>query len=282
MEKILKRNSISVTELIDLYQEPFDRIFWAKYKALEKILGADFSFIKNQLLKTRKIPETLIKELDVDELTFNKITNDILDKNHKTELERKARGIEFHRQMEQNTSGKVFQYIGTDKTFNNVKSTKIIDDGFYTELQLSIELNNTGFKLVGRPDLIIKDNNSIFIVDYKTGKAIDKKSHYDVQKRKHKKMYFPLNTIIANDFNKYQLQLSLYAYLLKTLYPQFNIKELFIYHCDFEYNIETIKCQFLETAVEDLLGDLLYKLEIQRQKNLIKPINYEADNTGDI
>lgn len=45
---------ISVTQLIHLYQKPFDSNFWASYKACEAILGDAFRFLKKELLSTKK------------------------------------------------------------------------------------------------------------------------------------------------------------------------------------------------------------------------------------
>lgn len=72
---------ISVTTLIGRFEQPYDKDFWSKYKALEKILGADkFKTLeKDRLLKTKVWDDSVISLYDINPIEFNGVQQDILD-----------------------------------------------------------------------------------------------------------------------------------------------------------------------------------------------------------
>ena len=47
---------VSVTTLIHKFTQPFDEIFWSRYKTFELLLGNKFSLYKSSILKFKKIP----------------------------------------------------------------------------------------------------------------------------------------------------------------------------------------------------------------------------------
>ena len=87
-----------------------------------------------------------------------------------------------------------------------------IPDGIHQELQLW----NHYFEIAGLTDLCIVDGNYFDIDDYKTNKKIDKTS-FRHPKTGYKKMLFPLTHLQDCNFNHYQLQLSLYAFMFEQL-----------------------------------------------------------------
>ncbi len=89
---------------------------------------------------------------------------------------------------------------------------KNIPDGVHPELLLW----NHYFELAGLADIITIDGNYFDIDDYKTNKKIDKNSFKHPQTG-YKKMLFPLQHLQDCNFNHYQLQLSLYAFMLEQL-----------------------------------------------------------------
>ncbi len=87
-----------------------------------------------------------------------------------------------------------------------------IPDGMHQELQLW----NNYFELAGLADMIIIDGNYFDVDDFKTNKKIDKFS-FCHPKTGYKKMQFPLQHLQDCNFNHYQLQLSIYAFMLEQL-----------------------------------------------------------------
>ena len=87
-----------------------------------------------------------------------------------------------------------------------------IPDGIHQELQLWSHY----FEIAGLTDIAVIDGNYFDIDDYKTNKKIDKNS-FRHPKTGYKKMLFPLQHLQDCNFNHYQLQLSLYAFMLEQL-----------------------------------------------------------------
>jgi len=115
--------------------------------------------------------------------------------------------------------------IPTDKY--QVESTENfnLSDGLYPEYRMEIKLDDE-YLLVGIADLIIKSGNNIKIIDYKTADKIDMKSKYDMAKKKKATFKYPISNIEDCNYNEYQLQLSIYAWMLKKLNPDFVIESL--------------------------------------------------------
>ena len=76
-------------------------------------------------------------------------------------------------------------------------------------------------------------------------------------------MLSPLENIMDCNLCHYQLQLSMYAYLLQKINPKFKIKKLAIVHFDHDGNETEYKVKYLK---DDIARLLLY----HRKKNKIK------------
>jgi len=87
-----------------------------------------------------------------------------------------------------------------------------IPDGVYPELLLW----NHYFELAGISDIVTIEGNYFDIDDFKTNKKIDKNS-FKHPRTGYKKMLFPLQHIQDCNFQHYQLQLSVYAFMLEQL-----------------------------------------------------------------
>jgi ATP-dependent exoDNAse (exonuclease V) beta subunit len=87
-----------------------------------------------------------------------------------------------------------------------------------------------GLHIAGQADLICKQGNDISVLDWKTNKEIKKRSFFNKSKKKNVMMKYPLNNIEDSNYWHYTLQLSLYAYILQKLNPDFNIKSLKLVH----------------------------------------------------
>ena len=72
----------------------------------------------------------------------------------------------------------------------------------------------------------------------------------------------------------YTLQLSTYAYLLKLINPEFNVKRLMIIHYDHDGNEKHYELKYMEKEVEIMLKFYKKQIMLDRKKELRKPIEY--------
>lgn len=107
----------------------------------------------------------------------------------------------------------------------------------------------------GTIDIMLKDGNDIILGDFKTNKKIDTESYFDRNTRKRQMMRSPVNDLMDCSLVHYQLQLSMYAYMLQHLYPKFNIKKLVIIHIDHDDKITEYEVEYLKDHVARLLLD---------------------------
>lgn len=167
-----KKEYISVTTLIGKFEQQFDKDFWSKYKALEKVLGTQkFSLEKPKLLKTKVWDPELLSLYDISENDFNSAQQDILDEWDKTNREACERGTRIHSIMENKFYSGAKSYslksYGIGGKFECKKDyTKLdLEKGVYPEYLVHICDDNV--RLAGQIDLLIKDGNDITIGDYK-------------------------------------------------------------------------------------------------------------------
>ena len=81
-------------------------------------------------------------------------------------------------------------------------------------------------------------------------------------------MKFPLNNRMDCNFEHYQLQLSLYAYLLQQINPNYNIKGLKLVHIDHDNKQHEYDVEYLKDDVERMLKH--YKRELKKKAELAK------------
>lgn len=172
---------ISVTTLIGEFCQPFDKDFWSKYKALEKLLSKEeFKMEKKVLLDTKKFDLGYLMDMyNFTELDFNKAQQDILDEWQKENMKSCDRGTKIHAEMEamfvpkKDTELKKFGLGGKFKVNTNAtlmeNNINILDveKGVFPEYLVYRNSDDGKFKLAGQIDLLIKDGNDIIIVDYK-------------------------------------------------------------------------------------------------------------------
>lgn len=85
-------------------------------------------------------------------------------------------------------------------------------------------------------------------------------------------MKFPLNNIQDSNYWHYALQLSLYAYLLQILHPEFVIKGLKLIHIDREQKETEYEVPYLKDDVERMLKHYKKQLKIAQELDKIKPV----------
>lgn len=124
-------------------------------------------------------------------------------------------------------------------------------------LQSEVLIWNHQYKIAGQSDVVQFtqgfnskwDNQpTINIADFKTNNKIDFYSNYDDY------MLYPLNHLHCCSYNIYSLQLSLYAYMLQMLNPEFKIGTLFLLHLNKETKKWTkIPCNYMLYEIKALL-----------------------------
>jgi ATP-dependent exoDNAse (exonuclease V) beta subunit len=279
---------ISVTTLIGRYEQPFDEDFWSGYKALEKLLTKEqFKFEKPGLLQTQKINlPYMLDAYEFSEDEFNAVKQDILDEWQRSKIESCERGTKIHSKMEnlfldkKKTDLKKYGIggkfdVNTNQSLEDLNKDLLdIDKGVFPEYLVYRVSEDKKFKLAGQIDLLIKDGNDIYIVDYKTNKSIDEKSYFDNRTKKNKMMQYPLNNLMDCNKMHYTLQLSTYAWMLQQLNPEFNIKHLWLVHFDHNGGETQYELEYLKDDVERMCRDYKRQIVLEERARNRKPIEF--------
>lgn len=276
-----KEKYVSVTTLIHSFTQPFDKDFWSAYKALEKLIPKEYWAIeKKSLLNSKKFNKELLEAYSISENDFNREQQAILDEWEKANKESCERGTKIHAELENEYYSKpkniTLQKYGLGGKFECKKgSTELnLEHGVYPEYLIYRKSDDGILKIAGQIDLLIKDGNDIYIVDYKTNKSIDMKSGFNTQTKKNATMLYPLNNLMDCNYYHYTLQLSTYAYMIQKLNPNFNIKGLILVHFDHNGNVTQYKLDYLKEEVQRMLYFHKKQVikDIQKQKR--KRIEY--------
>lgn len=269
----------SVTTLIGKFEQPFDKEFVSKYKALEKLLPSDiWKKEKGGIWKNKKIPSQFLEVYNISENELKATQQDILDEWDKINKEACERGTKIHSELENSFySGKGdLKKFGVGGKFTCKKDYTDLDleYGVYPEYLIYYDNPKIGLHIAGQIDLLIKSGNELIIGDHKTNRKIDTKSFFDSSTRSSKKMKYPLGNLDDCNYNYYQLQLSTYAWMLQKLNPDFIIKDLIINHYDHEGNNTLYHCKYLKDEVERMLKYFVKLNKIEKQKKKYERIEY--------
>lgn len=258
----------SVTTIIGQYCQKFDSDFWSSYKACEALLDpAVFYPLKSKLLSSKKWKESYIEEYELDPVEFLNKKSEILQSYEDKRNASTERGTKIHAMMEdlfyQGDKKAINKYAGGG-TFEVKKGYyKLdIDRAIYPEFLISYEFDEY-LKIAGQIDYLQISDNEVVLLDWKTNGRIDKESYFDRTTKKRQMMLSPLENIMDCNLCHYQLQLSMYAYLLQKINPKFKIKKLAIVHFDHDGNETEYEVKYLK---DDIARLLLY----HRKKNKIK------------
>lgn len=266
----------SVTTLISKYHESFDGDFWSGYKALEELMGQDFKDlgVQKYLLENRKL-DLDIKDY-VDVRRYETLKKEILTGYSNKAITAATYGTKIHKEKEE-------QFYKKEK-INPKDCGFILHDGVFDCQKNNFDLNRTKavlpeylvyysnekgtVHLAGQIDLLVKDGNDLYIYDYKSNeKGIESKAYYDKSKKTTKKMFYPLNDLEDTKLNHYTIQLSLYAWMLQQINPEFNIKRLTLIHIDRDGFETEIVVEYKKTSVERLLKAFEKKMKIKALKH---------------
>ena len=271
---------ISVTTLIGKYSEEFDEEFWSAYKALEEIIDGDtFSILKKALLATKKFNPKILKKFQIDEELFTQKKAEIIAQYNATRNEACEHGTAEHLRKELSFYGKHdfdfgrYGYKDLSGEYDCKKNYYELDleRGVYPEFLIAVTSRDGILKVSGQIDCLIKNGNEITIIDWKTNREIKKESYYNRSTKQHQMMKFPLNNIQDSNYWHYALQLSLYAYLLQTLHPEFVIKGLKLIHIDREQKETEYEVPYLKDDVERMLKHYKRQLKIEQELDRLKP-----------
>lgn len=249
----------SVTTLIHDYTNPFDIFFWSSYKACERLLSEEvFSVLKDTLLATKKWSDDMISKLNLDQLLFEKTRLEIQKEYDDNRNKSCERGTKIHAEFENLYYTKPehdLKKFGLGGKFTCKKGyyELDLDKGVYPEFLISLASRDGLLKVAGQIDLLIKDGNEITIIDYKTNKEIKKKSYFDMNTKTNLMMKYPLNNLMDCNYYHYTLQLSLYAYLLQQINPNFKIKSLQLYHVNHDNKTKVYHLDYLKDDVIRML-----------------------------
>lgn len=267
----------SVTTLIHNYTKEFDEDFWSSYKALESLLDEEsFKPIKKVLLARKKFNRDIVRKLRLDEVEFNDKKRSIIG-GYKEERDKSCeRGTKIHADFENayyKTDKHKLEKFGLSGEFTCRPDDYRLDleKGIYPEFLIHRTSSDGFLRVAGQIDLLIKDGNDIYIYDYKTNKEIKTKGYYDRSKNKTECMKYPLNNIPDTNYWHYTLQLSLYAYLLKQVNPDFNIKLLKLIHVDHSNKVTEYTLEYLEEPVESMLRHFKKAQKVKEELDKLKP-----------
>lgn len=271
----------SVTTLIHNYTQPFDRVFWASFKALEKLLPKDvWNVEKKSLLNSKKFDKVLLDLHSISENDFNREQQGILDEWDNENRKSCERGTKIHADLENSFYQKkkdidISKFeIGGKFECRKDYSELDIENGVYPEYLISRVSEDGKLRIAGQIDLLVKKGNKIIIADWKTNKKIETKSFFNNKTKTSVKMKFPLNNLDDVNYWHYALQLSTYAWMIQKLNPEFEIEDLVLVHFDHNDNMTVYHLPYLKTEVIKMLNHFKKESSLKASRDKRKPIEY--------
>jgi len=123
----------------------------------------------------------------------------------------------------------IIKPIFDEETGAKIAPEQKIEDGVYPEHMVYLK----SAKICGQADLVEVIDGTINITDYKTNKEI-KETGFTNWEGITSKMYNPVSHLDDCNLNHYNLQLSIYAYIIKKHNPKLKIGKLQIQHVKFK------------------------------------------------
>ena len=268
--------NLSVTGIIKDYHV-FSREFWLSYKAIEAVIDPiKWESIKIPLLKSKKIDEKILSMVNIEEYNLKRaeIDQEWIQKNE----EAKNRGNVMHEQLHNML---ITDLSGCKSTFGiptdiyKVMKTEQFKacDGLFPEFRMEVKLDDD-ITLIGIADLIIKDGSTIKIIDYKTDDKIERDSHFDLAKKKKKCMKYPLSRIPDCNLSHYQIQLSMYAWMIQQIDPNLEITELEVMHIQDGKLKKIYTVDYIKDTIEQLLKWHIKSFKLKIETDKCKEIKY--------
>ena len=102
------------------------------------------------------------------------------------------------------------------------------------------------------------------IPTHNTNKEIKEKSGFDEQKKHNVMMHYPLSNLMDCNYSHYNLQLSLYAWMVCKQNPDLEVEDLVLVHFDHNEKMTIYHMPYLFDEVEQMLK--YYKREVIRNQ----------------
>lgn len=103
-------------------------------------------------------------------------------------------------------------------------------------------------------------------------KGIESKAYYDPKLKRTKRMYHPIFHIDDTTMNHYALQLSIYAFMLQRINPDFNIKLLKLLHKAKGEKEKSYVVPYMKKECEALFFDIWKNNKINREKQILNEL----------
>lgn len=268
-------NNIAVTGIINNYHT-FEREFWLSYKALEAVMiPIEWDNVKMSLLKSKRIDDKIFKTADksVYDQKRAEIDADWRQKNE----EAKATGSAVHEMIHNELITDIFSARKDFQLEGDLQAADtflLAQGGLFPEQRMEWKLD-PDYQLVGIADLISIHDGMFDIIDWKTDEdGIKFKSHFDLAKKHAKKMKYPLTKFDDVNGIHYQLQLSLYAWLIKQLRPDLQVGKLkLVWIKDMKVK-KVYELDYLEEDIDRLIKWHLKATKLKEKTDQCKDITY--------
>lgn len=264
--------TLSVSSLINKYKQ-FARNFWLGYKTLEK-LHPNFDDIKMNLLKSKRIDPKYYADLPTYQME-----KDLLDLEWKKKSEEaRAIGTSTHEYIHNlfvtDLKGCKLEFgIPTD-TYS-LSSDLQCNSGFFVEQKLEVKLDDD-YSLVGIPDYFIIKDGVVSIKDWKTSETpIKFKSMYELSTHQNKKLKFPLNFLDDVEGVHYQIQLSLYMWMILKLRPDLKPGQLEIVWIKDNKVKKSFPVEYLGDKIDKFINWHLKSLHLEQKMSECREIKYD-------
>lgn len=145
----------------------------------------------------------------------------------------------------------------TDENGRKVAPSQKLVAGIYPELM--VFLKSAG--ICGQSDLVEVADDTVHITDYKTNKEIKKESFVDWQGNS-KKLSAPLSHLDDCNLNHYNLQLSIYMYIILKHNPNLKPGKLIIHHITFEEEDEKDEFGYPIMKLSDTGEPIIRNIEV--------------------
>lgn len=267
--------NISVTGILREYKS-FSRDFWLQYKALEELIPeAEWNNVKLQLLKTKRVDTKVLQLVDPVEFEVKKQEID-LEWKQKNE-EAKQTGITVHEAIRDALIVDFHNAIKTYRLEGELRSPDLFltaSSGLFPEQRMEL-LVDEDVNLIGVADMITIKDGVVNCIDWKTDEeGIKFKSRYDMSKKSTKRLKYPMQKFEDCSGVNYQLQLSLYMWMILKLRPDLkpgklqivHIKDMKIHHI---YDVE-----YLEKDIEKLIKWHVKSLKLKQKTMECREIEY--------
>ena len=245
---------ISTTTVVSKYKQAFDSEYWSTYKAIEKILTenkskAYFDQVKKKIGFEQIIPHFVNM---INPEVIHKYKNQILSEWDKKNKDAQDAGTAYHKAKQEEVNASISDQIRIVGTTDNDSLTSL-PGGVHTELTIWNHSN----RLAGQADKVIVEDfydpftdtttRFIDIEDYKTSNKIERESFKHFNKG-YTMMKYPLDNLMDCNVSHYQMQLSVYGWMLEQY--GYKIRNLTLY---FSKHDEKVPVQYRPDLVNKML-----------------------------